>query len=160
AADIGAGAATEMDARLARVARRLDFGDLAREDLAALRVLVPQIDVDVGGLDRPGTDQHAFEKAIGIGLEIMAILEGAGLALVGIDRHEARPRLVAHKAPFAPGREARAAEPAQPRIIERLDDVVDRAAAGEAFLEELEAALGAIFVEADAVGNMRVRVAR
>src|SRR6185437_11942604 len=47
AADIGAGAAAQMDARLARDPRRLDRGDLALQDRAALRVLVAQVDVDV-----------------------------------------------------------------------------------------------------------------
>jgi hypothetical protein len=48
-----------------------------------------------------------------VGLEVVAVLEGAGLALVGVDRHQARPLLLTHEAPFAPGRKAGAAEAAQ-----------------------------------------------
>ncbi len=50
-----------------------------------------------------------------IGFEIIAILEGAGLALVAIDRHQPRPGLAEHRAPFASGRKAGAAEAAQAR---------------------------------------------
>src|SRR5258706_466167 len=92
-------AAAEFVDQLAR-------GELLVEDRAALRVLVAQIDVRRLGLDRPGGDQHPLEKAVRIGFEEIAVLEGAGLALVGIDREEARPRLLAHEAPFAPGRKA------------------------------------------------------
>ena len=71
AADIGAGAAAQVDPACARRGPpRSSFGDLLQQDLAALRILVAQIDVDVGRLDRPGADQHAFEEAVRIGLEI------------------------------------------------------------------------------------------
>ena len=119
AADIGAGAAPQVDARVRRQARRLDRGDLAFEDRAALRVLVAQVDVDLGRLDHPGGDQHAFEEAVRVGFEKIAVLEGAGLALVGVDRHQPRRRLLPHQAPFAPGRKPGAAEPAQPGMLER-----------------------------------------
>src|SRR5207253_10297656 len=52
AADIGAGAAPEMDLRMRRKPCRFDGGDLMREDRLALRVFVAQIDVAVLGLDR------------------------------------------------------------------------------------------------------------
>ena len=57
-----------------------------------------------------------------IDLEIIAVLEGARLALVAIDRHQPRLRLGEHRAPFAPGRETGAAEPAKLRVVERLEE--------------------------------------
>ncbi len=69
-------------------------------------------------------DQQAFEEAVRIALEVGAVLEGAGLALVDVDRHQARRRLLAHDAPLAAGREARAAEAAQARVFHRLQHVV------------------------------------
>ena len=84
------------------------------------------------GLDHPGGDQHAFDEAVRIALEIVAVLEGAGLALVGVDREQARRRLGAHQRPFAAGRKAGAAEAAQSGVADHLDDVVARARAGEA----------------------------
>src|SRR5215212_3133633 len=159
AADIGAGAATEMELRAPRQAGRLELRDLAQQDLAALRILVTQIDVDVRRLDRPGADQHAFEEAVRVGLEIVPVLEGAGLALIGVDGHQARRRLGPHEAPLAPGGKARTAKPAQVRILERLDDALDRALAVEAIGEELIAALGAIAVEVDVARNVRMRLA-
>ena len=50
-----------------------------------------------------------------IALEVEAVLEGAGLAFVDVDRHQARRRLAAHDAPLAAGRKAGAAEAAQAR---------------------------------------------
>ena len=65
-----------------------------------------------------------------IGLEIEPILERAGLALVAVDRHQPRARLAEHRAPFARGRKARAAEPAQARPVERLEERLGRKRAG------------------------------
>src|SRR5205807_5385650 len=89
-----------------------------------------------------------------------AVLEGAGLALVRIDRKEARLRLLEHEAPFAPGRETGAAEPAQPGIFEHLDHVFDRLLAAEAGPEQSVAARGAVGVEPGITRDMRMRLAR
>ncbi len=134
-------------------------GDLAVEDRAALRVFVAQIDVDVGGLDHPGGDQHPFEKPVRVGFEKIAVLEGAGLALVAVDREQPRRRLLAHQPPFAPGRKPGAAEPAQPRMLERLDQLLAAALAGEAGLQQAVAAIGAVGVEADIGRDRRVGLA-
>ena len=77
-----------------RQAGRLELWDLAQQDLADAGVLVAQIDVDGRGLDRPGGDQRALEEPVRVALEIVAVLEGAGLALVGVDREIARLRLL------------------------------------------------------------------
>ena len=61
-----------------------------------------------------------------VALEIVAVLEGAGLALVGVDREIARLRLLAHELPLAPGREAGAAEAAQARLVERGEQLEHR----------------------------------
>ena len=54
-----------------------------------------------------------FQEAVGVGFQIMAVLEGARLALVAVDRHQARAGFGADEAPLAPGRETGAAEAAQ-----------------------------------------------
>ncbi len=122
--------------------------DLGFEDRLALRVFVAQISVDIGGLDHPGGDQHPFQKPVRVGFEKIAVLEGAGLALVAIDREEAGCRLLADEAPFAPGREPGAAEPAQPRMFERLDHLIAGALAGETGLQQAIPARRTIGVEA------------
>ena len=91
--------------------------------------------------------------------EIVAILEGAGLALVGVHRHQARRRLGAHQRPLAAGREARAAEAAQAGVADDLDQLVARALAGEAFAEHAVAAGRHVVLEVGA-GLQRVRVRR
>ena len=67
-----------------------------------------------------------------IALEVVAVLERSRLALVDVDRHQPRRRLGAHDAPFAPRREARAAQAAQRRMLERRDDRVGRPLAADA----------------------------
>src|SRR5438105_12045628 len=136
-----------MDLGMRREPRRLYRGYLARQDFAALRVFVAQIDVDVPGLDRPAGDQHAFQEAMRIGFEKIAVLEGAGLALIGIDRHQPRRWLLPYKAPFAPGRKTGAAQAAQAGILERLDDVLDRLLSVEAGLQQLVTTRSAIAIE-------------
>ena len=94
-----------------------------------------------------------------IGLEIVAILERAGLALIAIDRHQPWTGLAEHRAPLSPGRKARAAKAAQRRIVERLQQVFLGQSAGAQPLEQLIAAAGDIGVVVDIVGQMRVGVA-
>ena len=129
AADIGAGAAAQLDRRQRQRCGALQGVDLGGEHRAQPVVLVAQVDpdrVDAGG---PGRDQHAFEEAVRVALQAPAVLEGAGLALVGVDRHQPRRRLRAHDAPLARGRESGATEPAQPGAVQLGDQVVDIAPA-------------------------------
>ena len=79
----------------------------------------------------------------------MAVLERAGLALVAIDRQQPRAGLLTYQPPFAPGRKAGAAEPAQSRMFERPDHLVAGALARKAGLQQAIAALGAVAVETD-----------
>ena len=115
AADVRARAAPQVDARQRARRIALQRRDLAREQRAARGVLVAQVDVDLVDADGPGGDQHAFEEAVRIALEVVAVLERAGLAFVDVDRHQPRRRLGAHDPPLAAGREARTAETAQRR---------------------------------------------
>ena len=126
---------------MGRELRRFQLGDLGLQHQPDLGILVAQIDVDVGGLDHPGGDQHAFEETVGILLEVVAVLEGAGLALVAVDGHQARRRLRAHQGPFASGGKPGTAEPAQTGVAHRLDHVIAAALAGEARFQQRIAAV-------------------
>ena len=97
-------------------------------------VLIAQIDIDFGGLDHPGGDQHAFDHAMRIGFEKIAVLEGPGLALVGIDRQQPGRRLLPHEAPLAAGWKPRAAEPAQTGMLKDLNQLLGPALTSEAEL--------------------------
>ena len=95
-----------------------------------------------------------------IALEIVAILERAGLALVDVDRHEARCRLAANDAPFAPRRKSGAAQSPQRRALHLGDDVVGVARAVDAFDERAVAAVAAIRGEIDVRRGRRLDARR
>ncbi len=80
---------------------------------------------------------------MGIGVEVVLILEGPGLTLVAVHRHQARTGLAAHGAPLAARREAGAAQPPQGSIVEDFEHFIDRECAGAQALERLVAAVGA-----------------
>jgi len=73
-------------------------------------VFVAQVDVDLRDIDRPGRDKRAFDEAVRVALEIKAVLEGARLAFVDVDRAQTRRRLRGNGLPFAPR-----GKPAPPR---------------------------------------------
>ena len=92
--------------------------DLLGEHAAAAGVLIAQIDINRLGLDGPGGDQRALQEAVRVALQVMAVLEGAGLALVDVDGHEPRFGLIAQDAPLAPGGEPGAAQPPELGVFE------------------------------------------
>src|SRR3546814_9575065 len=99
----GAGAAAQLQRAVFREARGLQLGDLLQQDLAHRRILVAQVDVAALAADRPGGDQRPFQEAMRVAFQVVAVLEGARLALVGIDRHEARAGKAAHDLPLLAG---------------------------------------------------------
>ena len=99
-------------------------------------VFVAQVDINFLDADGPGGNQHAFEETVRVALEVDAVLEGAGLALVDVDRHQARALFGPHDAPFAARGKAGAAEAAQAGIFHGLDDRLDILLAGDTLLEQ------------------------
>ncbi len=94
-----------------------------------------------------------------VGLEVPAILEGAGLAFVTVDRHQPRPRLAENRSPFAPRGETCAAEAAQIGVVERFQKFFFLQLAGAQAIQQRVAATGDIGIVADIVRQMRVGVA-
>ena len=92
-------------------------------------------------------------------LEIVAVLEGAGLAFVGVDREIARGGMATHRAPLAPGGKAGAAEPAQAGGEERRLDLLRRARARAEPAERDVAAAGGIGGVVLVAGDDRVDAA-
>ena len=91
-----------------RQTRVFKSGDLVFQHEPKLGVFVTDVDICLARLDNPGSNQHAFDEAVRIALEIVAILESARLAFVGIDCEHSLSRFSAHERPFATGRKARA----------------------------------------------------
>src|SRR6185312_13077845 len=70
-------------------------------------------------------EDAALDQFVRIVAQDVAVLAGAGLALVGVDDEIARPlALLRHERPFEPGREAGAAAAAQPGFLAFVDDPV------------------------------------
>ncbi len=129
-----------MQLGVRRQFRLFDLLEFLGDHQAKLGVFIADVEIGLRGLDHPSRDQHAFDKAVGIAFEIVTVLEGAGLALVAIDREHSRRGLRAHKRPFASGREPGAAEAAQAGIADDLDEFVARALAREAIAQQRVAA--------------------
>ncbi len=150
AADIGARAAAQVQLDIAVQARVLDLCDLGQQNLAAGGVFVAQVDVDGFGLDRPGGEQGAFDHPVGIGLQAVAVLEGARLAFVAVDGDQTRLRRVLQKAPLGGGRETGAAQAAQFGGLDLFDQLFTVAGAVQTFAKDLVTALvligGKVFI--------------
>jgi hypothetical protein len=154
AADVGARAAAQVNRAIAVQSFALQVRDGLDEYLAYRRVFVAQIDVDRFGIDGPRGYQHALEKAVRVALQVVAVLERTGLALVRIHRHQSRARFLPHEVPFAPCREAGAAETSQPGVLHRADHVVDRPGTVEAVAQQRVAAFFYVRIATDVLGNL------
>jgi hypothetical protein len=152
-ADVSAGAAAQLDEARGSDAGSLERRDLAPQDLEYARVLVTHIEVDALRLDAKSRDQRAFERAVRVALEEPAVLERAGLALVAVDRHQARAGVRPDELPFLAGREACAAKAAQTRRLQLVDDRFGGQLARAHPLVERVAALLAVLRERDVARN-------
>src|SRR4029077_11861309 len=100
-------------------------GLLDRHLQVARLVVELAADIDVpGGRTHPGAGKEtALDQLVRVPAQDVAVLAGAGLALVGIDDEIARALArLRHERPFEPGRKACSAAAAQPRILDLLDD--------------------------------------
>ena len=113
-----------MNVVLADQPRRVSFIDGALQCLALADELAAQIDVAGMGAHREACHQAAFDQRVRIVAQDVAVLAGARLGFVGIDDQIMRPLLhfLGHEGPFQAGGEARAAAPAQARLLHDVDD--------------------------------------
>src|SRR6185295_8114725 len=136
AADVGPRAAPEVDRREGAGLVLLQFSQFPLQDGAAAGVFVPQVDPDLAHARAPGRHQHALEKTVRVALKVVAVLEGARLALVDIDRHDARRGLGSDDLPFAASGKSGAAQPPQRGILHDPGDLLARALARQAVLDQ------------------------
>ena len=122
AADVGAGAAVHPDVDvepgaegpLAQVPRGARLGDRLLEDARPAYELATDVDVGGARLDRVGGDRDPLEHHVRVVLDQLAVLERAGLGLVGVADQVAGAGVVpGHERPLAAGGEAGAAAAAQ-----------------------------------------------
>ncbi len=109
---------------LAEVALRLRLRDGDVEHPGTEEEFTPNVDERLVATDRVARDDDPLEELVGIELDDLAILERAGLALVGIDAEIDRLLgLLREKAPLEAGRKAGAATTAKPRALHHLHEL-------------------------------------
>ena len=102
----------------------LQQGQLRFQNGTAAMVLVTQIHIAGVNTHHLRGNQQALQKTVGIALKVGAVLEGAGLAFVNVDGHQAWRGLVAHDAPFATGRKTGPAQATQARGLHGLNNLL------------------------------------
>src|SRR5690606_34118041 len=157
-ANVSTRAATQLDGRQREIGFLREERQLALQHLAAAVIFVAQVDIDFGDADGPCGDQHAFQETMRIALEVVAILERAGFALVDVHRHQARLGLRTDDAPFAPRGEARATQATQARVLHFDDHLFAVDTTFEAVLDEFVAAVLAVLVESDVSRSHHFRI--
>ena len=108
------------------------------------------------GLHRPGGDERTFQHAVWFVLQIVAVLEGARLAFVGVDGHQPRFSGGAYEGPFACSGKPGAAQSAQIRRGEFAHHLIGRARTGPAGFQHRVAALRPVVVESLVDGYFRL----
>jgi hypothetical protein len=98
------------------------LGDRVAHPLVGVVVLAPHVQHAEGRLDRPAGDQHPLDQLVRVVLHEVAVLEAAGLRLVGVADDEALAAVDGrHERPLQAGREARAAAAAQAGRLDLVD---------------------------------------
>src|SRR5205085_2766841 len=96
------------------------------EPIRSLDVLAADVDDRRISTDRVAAQRNAFEHAMWLNLDQLAIFERARLGLVGIDGHVLGARSFGDEAPLGPGWKARPASSAQSRSLDLLDNFLGR----------------------------------
>ena len=101
-----------------------------------MRVLIAEVDIDLDGLDGPGRQQHAGQHAMGLALQVVAVLERSRLPFVGVDHHQPGGRLLAHQPPLHGRAEACPPHPAELGLLDGRDQLLAIALAAHTFGKE------------------------
>ena len=134
---------------------RLDHGDFRQQQFPHVRVFIPKIDVGRFRFDCPGGDEDTFEKSMRVRHQIMPVLEGAGLTLVGIDRQQSRSGIASHDPPLAAGRKAGTAQALQARLVKGRHDRFERTRPAETGVQGAIAAIVQVIGQATVCGHAR-----
>ena len=122
--------------------RRFEARDRLGHELAA------DVVVGDGRADRVALEREALDERVRVVAQDVAVVAGAGLALVGVaDEVLLHRRRARHEAHLHAGREARAAAAADAGLLHLVDDRVARELAAQHFLPDVVAADLAVVLE-------------
>src|SRR5437588_1881408 len=135
AADVGAGAAVDDDVAtevgaedaLADIALGARLLDAALEQQPLVVILPADVEEGVLHLERIGGDEDPLDQLMGVLVDEVAVLEAAGLGLVGVDAEVAGEHVAGEERPLRPGGEAGPSAAPQPAELHLLDDLVGSA---------------------------------
>jgi len=124
ATDVSPGTTSQLE--LGQGARRhfFEVGQGLRQALATAMVFVAQIDEHFLGAHHLRRNQHTLQEPMRVALQVDPVLEGARLALIEVHSQVARAGLAAHNTPFPTHRETCPAQSAQPRGVQRVQNMV------------------------------------
>jgi len=157
-ADISPRTAPQINVSCGNNACSLERRNLCPKEREHLRVFVPHVEEHFLCLYGPCGDQHPLQEKMWYAFQVPAILEGAGLPLIAVDRHIARARIIPHEPPFLARRETSAAKTAQTSVEQVLLHVLPIAVTAQ-FLERLIPPASDIGVERFIVGHMHMGIA-
>jgi hypothetical protein len=116
------------------------LGDGLFQDAGAVRKLAADVDVRLLHVVRPAGDHDPLDELVRVLVDDVAVLEGAGLGLVGVDDQvDGLAALAIDETPLQAAGEARAAATAQAGLLHFVDD--RRRRQGERLLQRLVAAV-------------------
>ena len=138
AADVGAGAAVDDQLEVvagaedvrAQIAGLIRLGDGRVEDVGLAVVLAADEDEGVPDVGGEGGDRDPLDQLVGVALHQLAVLEGARLGLVRVAAEVLLHLAARQEGGLLAHREAGAAAPPQPRLLQLVDDLVAAPAPG------------------------------
>ena len=118
-------------------------------------IFAPAIDVADAGAHGIAGDGHAFQDPVGVAFHDVAVLDGAGLAFIGVaDDVLGGDGAGPGEGPFEPGGEAGAAPASEARVLHRVDHLFR--GHGQGLFQAVVAAPGQIVVQAHGVDLIHV----
>src|ERR1700683_5067955 len=111
----------------AEVALGVGFGDRRVHDVDNVAIFAAYIDVALVRADRAAGDDHAFDQLVRVHFHQRTILAGSRFAFIGVRQDIFRlGGVFGNETPLQSGGKARAATPAEVRLLHFVDDLIRR----------------------------------
>ena len=133
-------------------------GNFLEQNLTDRGVLVSEVNINALGFHHPGRYQHPLQETMRVALQVKPVFEGAGLALVGVHRHQSGTVVTPDDAPLAPGWETGAPQTPQTRVTQHLNQLIGGMIPGHTIGEQRVTPCLFVGIQTLVIRNYRVRV--